>query len=358
MHINIIGPIPPPMGGISIHIQRMKRILSQQQIPCRLYNECAWERQSDDIYAIGSYKRFMLKIPFLQGDLFHFHTIHKRFRMLLGFYSWFGKKIVLTVHGGSLQQQLSQSNRLERYLLLQSLRRIRSIVCVNESDALELIALGLSPNQVKAIPAYIHPSASRADEEAISDELWRFINNQSFVIAANGFVRFHEGEDLYGIDLLLNAVRQLKEQQANAAVVFALLGCAEQTAEERDYYKSLQARIKEYGLEANWLFYEVKDTELYPILQHSHLFIRPTRADGYGVSIAEALHAGIPSLASDVCRRPDGAVTFQSGSSRDLYDKLSEIVHHYDAYKAKVTELAVRDYSSDLMEVYREVIRS
>ncbi len=56
--------------------------------------------------------------------MFHFHSIDIKIRILLGVYNFFGKKIILTVHGESLTDQLKSSNFITRYLLLKSLNKL------------------------------------------------------------------------------------------------------------------------------------------------------------------------------------------------------------------------------------------
>ena len=40
MKINIIGPFPPPYGGISVHIKRMMLYLITNNVEVTIYNEC------------------------------------------------------------------------------------------------------------------------------------------------------------------------------------------------------------------------------------------------------------------------------------------------------------------------------
>jgi glycosyltransferase involved in cell wall biosynthesis len=105
-------------------------------------------------------------------------------------------------------------------------------------------------------------------------------------------------------------------------------------------------------------FYEVENTEFYPIVKRSQLFIRPTYIDGYGVSIAEALHCKVPSIASDVCNRPEGTVLFKSRDITDLLSKVLDVIERYSMYKHEVSKIKMRDYASDLIDVYHRTVGS
>ena len=81
--------------------------------------------------------------------------------------------------------------------------------------------------------------------------------------------------------------------------------------------QALQKRVEEEGLSDG--FRLIGDsTPLGPSLCRSSLYIRPTRSDGDSVSVREALDAGIPVLASDVCDRPYGVTVYPYGDDRQL----------------------------------------
>ncbi|KKO51010.1 glycosyltransferase family 4 protein [Paenibacillus sp. DMB20] len=355
MKIVMVGPYPPPLGGISVHVKRAAEHLRQNGLDCDVYDESNGSHSAAGVYPLGSYRRFLLRFPLIKGDLFHVHSIRKKFRMVLGFYKLFGKKIVLTVHGGSLIDQIESSNRVVRFVLLRSLRAIDQILCVNEADTEKLLAMGFKRNRVATMPAYIRPVETEGADSGIPAHVADFLEKAEFAITANGYIRFFQGRDLYGADLLVQLLKELNARGLKARVLFALLGAREQSARERQYYLDLRKRIKAYGLEDRFLFYEVHDTELHPLLKKSDLFMRPTLADGYGVSIAEALACGTPAIASDVCRRPEGTILFRTENSEDMLRKVRDVMENYPSYKRQALSLPVPDYISGLLAVYERL---
>lgn len=355
MKIVLVGPYPPPIGGISIHMKRVARHLRIIGLECDIYDESNGNNRLEGVYPIRSYKYFILRFPFIRGNLFHFHSISKKIRIMLALFRIFGKKIILTIHGGSLMEQIEQSNRVVRFVLLRSLQSIDQILCVNEADTQQLLALGFSRDKVATLPAYVKPVESEQDDHEIPNEVTTFINESEFVITANGYIRFYQGQDLYGIDRLIYLLKELDDKGYEAYILFALLGVSDQSSEERQYYDDIKQRIKDQGLEGRFLFYEVQDTELYPLLKKSKLFIRPTLTDGYGVSIAEALACGIPSIASNVCSRPEGTIEYQVRNNEDLLHKVRDVMENYPVYKQKVLSLRNPDYLADLLTVYERI---
>lgn len=356
MKVSIVGSIPPPVGGISIHIKRIQRVLEINGIESCVYNESGWGNEKGNIHPISRYRSFVFKIPFIKTDLLHIHSIDMKLRILLGVYKLFGKKIILTIHGESLSDQLKTSNSLMRFLLRMSLKKIDKVICVNESLLDELILLGMDNSNMVVIPGYIHPKEYREDIVAIPKDVHSFIEESPFLITANGCIRFYKDEDLYGVDMLINMMYKLKNQGIRAHLLFALLDKESQTEEEREYYKELQDRLHELDLEDIFMFYEVENTELYPILQKSQLFIRPTNTDGLGVSIAEALYYNVPSVASNVCNRPQGTILFQSRNNLDLYQVVNEVICNHSFYVERISKIEIKDYSNELVSTYKEII--
>ncbi|MGN7355871.1 glycosyltransferase family 4 protein [Paenibacillus sp. SAF-054] len=349
MKLILVGPVPPPLGGISIHLRRLAEVLRSRQRDFVIYNESGTADAELQVLPMGSYKTFLLKVPFIKGDLFHFHSIDPRIRMLLGLYKALGKKVMLTVHGESLSQQLQRAHPVAKRLLLASLKRVDYIVCVSDAATQMLLQLGFQPDRVRTIPAYIHPVERGEDHLEFPPEVHRFMEQADFLIAANGFVRPLREGDLYGIDLLIGMVKELPD---SVHLLFALLGAADQSAEERAYYERLKRRIADDGLSERIFIYEAVNTELYPLLHKSKLFVRPTRMDGYGVSVAEALYLNVPAIASDACVRPEGTILFESGNLPALVTRVRQVMLDYHTCKEAVTGIMARDYAADLIEIY------
>ncbi|EKO3701887.1 glycosyltransferase [Vibrio metschnikovii] len=115
-------------------------------------------------------------------------------------------------------------------------------------------------------------------------------------------------------------------------------------------------RIKEYGLENNFLFVN-ENISLYPVLKSSSIFIRPTFYDSYGISVGEALSIGIPSIASDVCKRTEGAIIFKNRSIDDLYLKVKSVLSNPSRYKDRLVNIKVPDNSEELLNLYKKLLK-
>jgi glycosyltransferase involved in cell wall biosynthesis len=157
--------------------------------------------------------------------------------------------------------------------------------------------------------------------------------------------------------MLIELLNQLNNVSINAQLLICVLVAEEQSKEERKYYNSMKSKVDELKLSKKFVFYEVKNSEFYPILKKSKLYIRPTNTDGYGISIAEAIHFNVPSIASDVCVRPEGTLMFKSRDIDDLYEKTMDVIDNYDHYKESLNHIKVQDNSERLLRVYEEVLK-
>lgn len=62
-------------------------------------------------------------------------------------------------------------------------------------------------------------------------------------------------------------------------------------------------------------------------LANANLYIRPTLEDSFGIACADAVEFGVPVIASDVCERYSGVITYKVNVKEELYDysiKLSQ----------------------------------
>lgn len=361
MKVIIIGPYPPPYGGISVHIKRAKLYLERNGIKVILYNESNLKNHGDESYwdrisnikYISSWKKFMFKVPFLKADVIHFHSADKRIRILLGFYTLlFRKKIILTIHGENLNDQIKESNFITRKLLIESLKIIDKIICVNFKLKKQLVELGINKNKIECIPAYMHPIERYEDKKNIPEFVWNFIKKSKFLITANGCIRIYNHQDLYGIDMLIDLIHEFKKNNVTINLILVLLGENQRNTQEIKYYNTLKKKISDFKLE-KILIYEAKDTEFYPILKKSNLFIRPTNTDGDAISVREALYYKIPVIASDIVKRPKDAILFKTRDSVDLYNKTANVIENYKSYKNLMENTIVVDNGEKLMNVYK-----
>ena len=352
--IAIIGPYPPPYGGISVHIKRMKNYLEKNCIEYIIYNESRIVEYENviNVQPINSYRKFILQIPFLKSNVLHFHSANFKIRMLLGWYKFLGKKIILTIHGESLHDQLIRLNFIGHYLLLLSLKNLDKIICVNPRTKEELLDLGFNSKKIKVIPAFIPPNSDETEVKQLPEFFHKIRHKHKFLVTANAFrISFYKNQDLYGIDLSIELVKRLIDNgYKDIGFIYVIPDIG-----DYDYFEKMQKLVKKYNLENNFHFY-TKPIAYPAVINICDLFIRPTNTDGYGVSIAEAISLKKPAIASDVCKRPEGTIFFKNRNIDDLYIKTTDTINNYEEYRAKIENIEFEDNAEKILEVYKKVL--
>ncbi|MDD4494042.1 MAG: glycosyltransferase family 4 protein [Eubacteriales bacterium] len=353
--VGIIGPFPPPYGGISVHVKRMQQRLLESGYKCRVYDE----------NEIGSYAGFLPRMPFMKEKLLHFHCVNERVRALIGLFRIAGKKIVLTIHGESIIEQLSRRGT-RRAMLIRGLKLINHIICVNDRIADVIMRQGVDRSKISVIPAYLHPDYDQKDYMKLPKKVREFIQNPDYrkcglLIAANGWIRLTteagNPSDLYGICSLIELDKRLSEASyTNVKLIIVLLGIGSLTDREKAYYSLLMKQAEALLEKGNLMVFEPTNTELYPIIEKCGIFIRPTLTDGDSVSIREAMHFGKPVIASDAVKRPEGVLLCKTGDIEDLYMRTADVIENYESYRNKAENNPQKDYSDEVISVYSRLL--
>lgn len=363
MKVYLLGPYPPPYGGISIHIKRLYLNLYEKGVSTYIYaigskKETKLNLKQNKFITYVNIKMALWKILFIEkNNIVHSHISGRVDKIILGFFSLIlRKKIIVTLHGNGIKGYYNRSNFLIKKILCFSLSKLSAIVVVNEELKNYLVNLNIPKSKIVVIPSYINPIIREEDYIKIDRKVWYFIKHSKlknkFILTGNGNIRFYNSQDLYGLDLLVELVHRLKLQGYNVSLVFALLGYDEQNKLERDYFKKLLSVIMKYNLQDDIYIYKTKDTEYYPILEKTDIFIRPTNTDGYGISVVEALYLGKPAIASDVCSRAEGTILFKNRNLDDLEQKTKLILDNYEKYVKEIKNIEIKDYINEIKQLY------
>jgi glycosyltransferase involved in cell wall biosynthesis len=348
--VAIFGTFPPPIGGRSIHIKRLRRYLLESGLEVNIYSNSD-ENQNIPSMKIKPTRNIFFDIFKERYDLLHFHDRDfKLISFLIFFSKVFKYKTVLTYH--SFRDDPEKYSLLKKLLFKFCVKHLDHIICVgdNESDKLSKY---VNQEKLEVISSYLNPREDKEDFNSIPNEVWGFIKNANFLIAGNGNIRFHNNQDLYGLDLFIKLLFRLKEYgRKDIKLLFALLDVGSQGEKEKVYYQMLLKQIEELDLQDNIYIYEAKDTELYPLLKYTNLFIRPTNTDSFGISVAEALFYKIPTIASDVCKRAKGTILFKSRDIDNLYETVISVINNYDYYESEVSFIKVEDESQRIYDLY------
>jgi len=351
--IGIIGSYPPPYGGVTVHIQRLMGKLDQYYIDFVLYDILSIQRENNEhrIVCIKYPKLWIIKYFFsINNEIIHNHTEEWRGQLLVGLMSLFGKKTIATLHSEVLINSWKEYNLIKKKAIQIALKSTTYLIVVNSNIKEFCESIGIDPNKIFLIPAFIPPLLVHEEINSIPKDIWDFFDKHYPILSGNAFkIAFFKGEDVYGIDLCIELCYKLKQNWNNIGLIFFLPEIG-----DRQYFSFLQQKVIELNLQNNFLFV-TQPFPFYPILQKSNIFIRPTNTDGDAISIRESLYFGIPAVASNVVPRPEGTILFKNRDIDDFTLKVKDLLDNYQYYKQKLNSLPCDDNVARILQVYLKV---
>lgn len=305
----LIGPYPPPLGGVSVFIYRYSKLLKSEGhevthldwLKLNLIQKAVWL-----IRIVLNPKRTIFHVNGLLFYIIFFLILRP-----------FPKRIIWVDHSF---RGLEQYKGIKKKLLKQFLSVVDEFVLVGEHQKEKYYQSGYKlPTNTIVRNAFLPPPLE--DEEKIwksyDPSTLEFIKNHKPIIVANAFqITLFNNVDLYGIDMCIEQTTRLKRKYPNIGFLFALAEIG-----NMEVYQTYLKRIDINGIKNNFHFM-TGQKELWPLFRVSHLMIRPTYSDGYPLSVAEALSLGCPAIASDVCERAEGTILFKNRDADDLYKKI------------------------------------
>jgi glycosyltransferase involved in cell wall biosynthesis len=134
------------------------------------------------------------------------------------------------------------------------------------------------------------------------------MRSHSPVLAANAF-SFQRADAglLYGQDLLIETLAALVPPQGALSNVGLVIHQAQPETAHGHEFAGVQERARALGVQDR-VFWVHDSAPFGPTLVRADALLRPTSTDGDAVSVREALHLGVPVVASAVVQRPPGVI--------------------------------------------------
>jgi len=305
---SLIGPYPPPLGGVSVYAYRLRRKLEAEGVRVRAIDPFKLNR-------LARMSRLACIAFNPTPSVFHLNALDLTTMIALSMRP-FGGRIIYQDHSGRGVAALSGWKRAVLKLFL---RRVDEVILVGGHLRRFYDDAGiLLPEKTRVEHAFLPPPL---DEEAAilagyDEPTMSFVETRRPLVVANAFrIAFHQGADLYGMDMCIDLAERLRETYPDVGLLFALAEIG-----DHDYFARLEERIESLDMARSFHFM-TGQKELWPLFRKADLMVRPTLQDGYGVSVAEAIYFGCPAIASNTGDRPEGAILFETGNFADFLDK-------------------------------------
>jgi glycogen(starch) synthase len=298
----LVGPYPPPFGGISAHIARLARGARTDGFTVGVVDHFGRGEQEPLIIAELRRNpwRYWRVLRSVRARVVHYH--HARFSTLVAT-AWALRDspaaTVATVHGRELEPFLDSRIPGVGALTRWALASFDVLIAVSAEVERSLQAAVGHP--VAIIPAYLPDEDDRGELSAEADAFLR--QGRSLVMAAYRLSVDGRGRTLYGLETAIDSFALVARDHPDLRLAI-FLASPPRSRRETHLLQSLVGGTRDPDLrERIRVFY---GQPLAPALGLATVFLRPTVTDGDAVSIREAMSAGLPVLASDVVARPDG----------------------------------------------------
>lgn len=297
MRVLLLGPYPPPHGGVQTNLVGIRSFLLKHGTPCAVINITRHRKpDADEVYYPENPYRLIQLLARLKYDVIHLHIGGMLTTRLLSLACVCAgcprAKSVMTFHSGGYpstpEGQSLGPNSFAGFVL----RRFDGLIGVNQEIMAFFRKLRVSPHRARLISPY----ALVADEQfssALPEPLAGFLATHNPVLISVGLL-----EPEYDLPLQIEVLPQLRQKFPEAGLLLIGSGTLEDDLRKRIQESSCTPHILLTG--------DVPHAATMEAVSRSRLMLRTTLYDGDALSVREALQLGTPVIATDNGMRPAG----------------------------------------------------
>jgi glycogen(starch) synthase len=343
LRIALVGPFPPPYGGMAAYFSALEAGLAAKGVDCERIEV---EHGSLPV-RLASFTRAAVRIRRSPSCVFHCITGSQANLLANGVLLLAsGGRSVLSIVGGDFHGAAAAGTGLRRRLMRAVVSRAGRIVACNAEIEQALRLLGLPAESVIVLSNALPLRVGGPYEHPANDRFERFASHRRpLLVSVSGWYEHYGSMDL------LRAVADLLDRHPS-------LGLALVVKEGGDaaFMSAVRAWIDEQGL-GDHVVVLTNVPSVPALMGRSDVFVRTPHVEGDSISVREALAAGVPVVASDAGFRPDGVILYRPADPADLAAKLDGVL---SSPSSDVTS-DLRDEGEAnlrrLIETYREVAR-
>jgi len=307
--IIILGLVPPPLGGVSVHVKRLLNELNLLDYDYEFYD-----------LREGCTRNIIKYIHKVIVCLFHSKrkTIHYQLNnwvevsLLVLWKRLIKFKIIYTVH--SFRENKKEMTFLKRHCFEYAKNKIDLYIAPSKKVKIALEENGIRTDRIIILNTYVSPTKEELKGNVPHDLELEFCDERKIILCSASKLYKRNGVDVYGLDMCIKAAQKIFDK---AKFIFCV-----PVIEDECYLDYCEKLIEEKGMKGSVCIY-VGNVSLVPLYSKCDLFVRPTCTDSFGISVAEALDAGVPAVASDVCERADGCIIFKNRNIDDFVEKIN-----------------------------------
>ncbi|MDP7282570.1 MAG: glycosyltransferase [Candidatus Undinarchaeales archaeon] len=280
----ILGPYPPPYEGVGIVAKQ-----EHERIGGLFIGTSKKKQKSGNIELVKKSK-FGLDLPRLLWKIFRhkreIKVINAHFATTFGFVAYLAKKLfgisyTVTCHGSDILINLRKTPH--KWLTSRALENADEILVVSRSLKKRIIGSGIKNTAIQI----------RRNKVGVEFKKMKIPKKKQIIAVGTVYPR-------KGYDILIKAFAQIAKKFPKHELV--IVGRRSDSLFSRKLYsllkkEDLTGRVRFLGEQRN----------IPKLLNESELFVMPSRSEGYGLSLAEALACGLDCVASKVGGIPEAA---------------------------------------------------
>jgi len=355
LDVLILGPVPPPFGGVAAHLSRVVPLLRNAGFEVGVLNHFS-SNEGDAVVGVlnkNPLNYYLLPKRF-RPRIVHYH--HSRWAHLVATALGRGSsnaRYIVTLHGGDIQDHspLASKNPVISRITRWALGRFETVIVVDPRIA-SAVEGHLENQRIEVLPAFLE--ATRDEHAKYEPAIEAFLGTGRVLVTAAYDVQFLNGREIYGLDTAIEAFVSLAPDREDLRLAI-FVACRPSRGKARRHLAALERRLDKAGLTDRALI--VFGLPLLPALRQNVIFVRPTRAEGDAVSIREAQAAGVPVVASNVVRRPPGVVLFETEDVACLCDAVRAVLGNSAPPRKPSSDQAeappANQFAEALIQLYR-----
>jgi glycogen synthase len=345
----LVGPYPPPYGGIAMTVFDLQQYLLEQRtadVEVLNIGEGRAGRNCQCLGTRGFFDFFHKVMSFAgRGYLIHLETNGHNLKSWLsalicaaaGYLN--GRRTIIAFGSGNLPAYLLQLNRWRRIVVKTVLALAGVVICRNQRMVDAVQSVSERRDRIEIVPGFMGLHTRKLTD--VPQDVKEFCQAHTPLIGATVTL-----EPEYGASLALQAVQRLLQNHPNLGLI--MIGIGPEAEKQLPGYGSVRQHV--------FLAGAVDANVSLSVMRHLALFLRPTYFDGDSLSVREALALGIPVVASNTGLRPKGVVLFEPGQIDDLEKQLDYALHHREELMANQRNEAETRGGVDLMmQIYRRL---
>lgn len=296
MRVLLLGPWPPPFGGVQTHLVALRDTVRSRGDECRVVNITRHRRPDHDDVFFPSGAISLLRLLFTsRPDIVHLHVggILPLRVLLLAMACTVvpGARACFTFHSGGYPTSPEGRRRGRWTLRGLVLRRFAHVISVNGELDRFFAEIGVSAARRHIIAPHALPAIS--DSPPPHPALDGFMGTHSPVLLSVGLL-----ESEYDLETQIAAFESVAATLPNAGLALVGSGSLEAALRGRIASSPVRTRILLTG--------DVPHARTLAAIRDCSMLLRTTRYDGDAISVREALHFGTPVIATETALRPDG----------------------------------------------------